>query len=356
MEGCGCGRLKPLSDLLLACIVTSVVGLATFVAFLYDVIRKGPKRMFCGRRRNVMPDILRKCDFGNHVFVRFPNSRMKLHCVVNGPTDKPLMLFLHGFPEFWYSWRHQLKEFSKDYRVVACDMRGYGESDKPCCISEYIMDKLVDDVDQLITELGYDRCVLVAHDWGGVVAWGYAAVHPERVERLIICNAPHPQVIASQFKTAFSQLRKSWYIFMFQLPVLPQLYLSSDDMAMLERSFAGRSMGARRGTFTPDIMEAYKYCFATYRDWSGPVNYYRAAIRYASPNVDEACSRGKIPVPTLIIWGTQDGALDIKLAELSSHRVEDCTVEYIEGASHWVQQEEPERVNTLIRQFLKKDL
>jgi len=251
-----------------------------------------------------------------------------------------------------------MKEFNKDYRVVACDMRGYGDSDKPSGIAEYTLDKLISDVDQLITELGYEKCTLVAHDWGGIVAWSYAALHPERLERLIICNVPHTEAyilyVRSEPWKSLSQYRKSWYVMFFQTPMLPQLMLSMDNKTHYEEVLCGKKLGARQGTFSPEDIEAYKYTFDTYADWSGPVNYYRAIIRYACPEVEKATKARKIIVPTLIIWGTNDGCLEKCLAEISRQQVERCEVKYIEGASHWVQQEEPELVNQHMREFLSK--
>jgi len=261
------------------------------------------------------------------------------------------MLFVHGFPEFWYSWRHQLKEFSKDYRAVAFDMRGYGDSDKPSGIFQYTLDKLVEDIDQLITELGYKKCVLVGHDWGGAVAWSYAALHPDRVEKLVVGNCPHPAAFQIHLKSAFSQMKKSWYMFLFQVPVLPLVFLRAGDLTFLQKAFTGREMGAKQGSFTPEDIEAYKYTFANYDDLCGPVNFYRAVMRYQSPQVDEAVRR-KISVPTLMVWGTRDGALEKEMAELSGRFVEQYTVHYVEGASHWIQQEEPEQFNSAMRKFL----
>jgi len=353
-----CVKLRWGLDTPLLIILTVIFGFLSCVTFIVNIFRNGPSRMFgiSSPSRNVRPEILANANFGSHEFVRLRSVRVKLHCVVNGPTNKPLMLFLHGFPEFWYSWRHQLKEFSRDYRTVAFDMRGYGDSDKPSGICQYTLDKLVEDVDQLITGLGYEKCILVGHDWGGAVAWGYAALHPDRVDRLIIGNCPHPAAFELHMKSgAFSQMLKSWYMFLFQNPVLPQFFLRADDVHFLEDAFCGKATGAKRGVFTPEDIEAYKYTFANYSDLSGPINYYRAFLRYRSPQVEQAFRR-KISVPTLIIWGTNDGALEKQLAEMSRRFVDQFTLEYIEDAGHWIQQEEPHQFNGFMRQFLNDQI
>ena len=151
-------------------------------------------------------------------------SGVELHCVEYGAgrarQDAPLMLFLHGFPEFWYSWRHQMRAFGDDFHVVAPDLRGYNTSEKPAARSAYRLERLVDDVRALITNLGYDTCVLVAHDWGGAIAWQFAHAHPEMLDRLVVMNLPHPVRMFEGLATA-AQLCRSWYIFFFQLPWLP---------------------------------------------------------------------------------------------------------------------------------------
>ena len=124
---------------------------------------------------------------------------IRLHYVTQG--SGPLMLFLHGFPEFWYSWRHQIPEFAKDYKVVAIDLRGYNDSDKPADSTAYSMPEFINDVQGVITGLGYERCVLVGHDWGGAIAWSFAYAHPEMVERLIVLNIPHPAKFAEGLRT-----------------------------------------------------------------------------------------------------------------------------------------------------------
>jgi len=336
-------------ELLAIGIYVLIFGSAAIIKFLVDLVLKGPRRMFYYKKRIVRPQVLSDNRFGSHEFVMLKNSRMKLHCVVNGPKDKPLMLFLHGFPEFWYSWRFQLKEFCKDYRVVAIDMRGYGESDKPRPVSSYHMDQLTSDVNQLIVALGYEKCFLVSHDWGGAVAWMFAYQYPEMVEKLIVCNSPHPAAFGELLKTSWAQTFKSWYMFFFQLPVFPIVILQSNDIEWVSDVFCGQAMGAKPGSFTDEDIEAYKYTLYNYDDLLGPINYYRARFRYAKIDT----SLVKIKPPVMVIWGTKDGALSKELPELAAKYIENYTLKWVEGASHWVQQEEPDVVNGHIREFLK---
>ena len=161
---------------------------------------------------------------------------VKLHYVTQG--NGALMLMLHGFPEFWYSWRHQIPAFAPDYQVVALDLRGYNDSDKPKAQSAYVMDEFIKDIEGVITGLGYDKCVLVGHDWGGAIAWHFAYSRPQMVEKLIVLNMPHPARMAEGLRTP-GQLLRSWYMFFFQLPEIPEALIQAlmllQDQIQLER-------------------------------------------------------------------------------------------------------------------------
>jgi pimeloyl-ACP methyl ester carboxylesterase len=161
------------------------------------------------------------------------------------------MIFLHGFPEFWYSWRKQLTVFSKTHWVVAVDMRGYGDSDKPSGVSSYTTEILSKDVHDMVRALGRDNCILVAHDWGGVVAWHVAMYYPEIVQKLVILNGPHPTAFTKLLRSSIRQMLKSWYVYVFQVPYLPELFFMVDDLEILRESFEGR--------ISEEELEAYKY-------------------------------------------------------------------------------------------------
>jgi len=288
-------------------------------------------------------------DGWKHGYVQL--SDVKLHYVEKGDRNKPLMLFLHGFPEFWYSWRYQLNYFDKNYHVVALDMRGYGDSDKPNGIKNYSMQNLIKDVRETIEKLGQSSTILVAHDWGAVVAWYFAMYHPDMVERLVICNVPHPKAFEKVLRSKASQFLKSWYIFLFQCPILPEEWIKTQDYKALEIFFRGRKMGiVNRENFTDEDTEAWKFTFST-NGLTAPINYYRALMQ-----LPKRLRPTKEPVKskTLILWGENDGALDIEGANLSPSYCENAQLKKIPNCSHWVQQDCPELVNKYIEEFLNE--
>jgi len=270
---------------------------------------------------------------------------VRLHYVTQGEGE--LMLLLHGFPEFWYSWRHQIPEFAQRYKVVAIDLRGYNDSDKPADAKAYGMSTLVADVEGVIRGLGYDRCTLVGHDWGGAIAWSFAYAHPEMCDRLIVMNLPHPAKFASGLMTP-QQLRKSWYIFFFQLPVLPELLLRANDYRFIANAFT--EMAIDKTAFTLADLKAYKTAAAQRGALTAMVNYYRNVFRVRF-NRQWSRQWDILKVPTLLIWGEQDTALGIELTYGTEEYVEDLTIRYIPDCSHWVQQEQPQLVNQYMREF-----
>ncbi|WP_180963263.1 alpha/beta fold hydrolase, partial [Fischerella thermalis] len=225
---------------------------------------------------------------------------IKLHYVTQG--EGALMLMLHGFPEFWYSWRHQIPEFAKYFKVVAVDLRGYNDSEKPQEKSAYVMDEFMKDIQGLIKGLEYEKCILVGHDWGGAIAWCFAYAHPEMVERLIILNIPHPAKFSEGLRTP-GQLLKSSYMFLFQLPWLPELLMQSLDYQLLENAFKG--MAVNKNAFSQADIEAYKNAAAKRGALTAMLNYYRNIFQDKMFNK----SWGILEVPTLMIWGEKaDGA------------------------------------------------
>lgn len=268
---------------------------------------------------------------------------INLHYVTQG--EGPLMLFLHGFPEFWYSWRHQIPEFAKDHKVVAVDLRGYNDSDKPTAKEAYVMPEFIADIKGVIQGLGYEQCVLVGHDWGGAIAWSFAYSHPEMVKQLVILNIPHLAKF-SQGLTTPQQLLKSWYIFFFQLPILPELYLQANDYQTLERILSGTTV--KKSTFTDEDINLYKDAFAKRGSLTSAINYYRNALQPSLLSREWEV----LEVPTLMIWGEDDVALGKELTYGTEQYVKDFRIRYIPNCSHWVQQEQPELVNQYIREFL----
>lgn len=254
------------------------------------------------------------------------------------------MLFVHGFPECWYSWKYQIQEFSADYHVVAVNMRGYGDSDKPNTVRAYATDMLVADLAELIGEYTSDKCILVAHDWGGVVAWLLAAQHPNLVDRFIVLNAPHPAVWTATISTNWGQFFRSWYMFFFNMPYVPEISIMSGDFSIFDRLF--------EKYLKKDEIDIYKYYFGRCYGVTGPLNYYRARLRgYGQKNKQK---QNRVSPKTLIIWGDRDLALVSSLAEDSGTMCDAGQVRLVEGASHWVQMDQPKVVNTYMREFLEK--
>ncbi|MCC5617707.1 alpha/beta hydrolase [Nostoc sp. CHAB 5836] len=269
---------------------------------------------------------------------------VKLHYVTQG--EGPLMLMLHGFPEFWYSWRHQIPEFAQDFKVVAIDLRGYNDSDKPTEQSAYVMNEFIKDVEGVIKALGYQKCVLVGHDWGGAIAWNFAYAHREMLEQLIILNLPHPTKFSQGLRTP-QQLLRSYYIFIFQLPWIPELLLQSSDYQAIETLFQGTAFN--ESAFTKADINAYKNAAAKRGALTAMLNYYRNIFQQKMLNPNW----GVLKVPTLMIWGENDTALGKELTYDTAAYVRDFQIKYIPNCGHWVQQEQPELVNQYMREFLK---
>lgn len=271
------------------------------------------------------------------------SNGIKLHYVTQG--EGPLMLMLHGFPEFWYSWRHLIPEFAKDYKVVALDLRGYNDSDKPADQSAYVMDEFIKDVEGVIQGLGYSSCVLVGHDWGGAIAWNFAYSFPTMVDKLIVLNLPHPAKFAENMRNP-QQLLRSSYIFFFQLPWLPELLLQSFDYQSIETAITG--MAVDKNAFTKADLDAYKQAAAKPGALTASLNYYRNLFQQRMLSQDWSI----LQVPTLMIWGEQDTALGKELTYGTEAYVKDFTIKYIPDSSHWVQQEKPQLVTQYMREFL----
>ncbi|XP_053725465.1 epoxide hydrolase 4 isoform X1 [Synchiropus splendidus] len=278
-------------------------------------------------------------------------SGLRFHYVAAGERGKPLMLFLHGFPEFWFSWRYQLREFKSEFRVVAVDMRGYGESDLPLSSESYRFDYLVTDVKDIVEYLGYNRCCLVGHDWGGTIAWLFAIHYPEMVTKLIVLNCPHPSVFADYALRHPSQLLKSSHYFFFQLPCFPELMLSINDFKAVRSLFTSRSTGiGRKGRWlTTEDLEAYLYALSQPGALTGALNYFRNVFSSLPLN------QNHVRAPVLLLWGERDAFLEQEMAEACRLYIRNhFRLNIISGASHWLQQDQPDIVNTLIWTFLKE--
>ncbi len=270
---------------------------------------------------------------------------VRLHYATAGEGDR-LVILLHGFPEFWYSWRHQIEALSDEYTVVAPDLRGYNLSDKPVNVADYAMDNLIDDVLGLIRHFGREQAAIVAHDWGAAVAWALAAKHPESVWKL--CAMQVPPMSVWQKNQTLRQALASWYMLFFQIPYLPEWILSRDDFTFAEKLF--RNAAADRRFFSRDEIEKYKKSWREPEALTSAINYYRANVFQRLFRRQPAV---KIKVPTLFIYGEKDTAV---LPETVQNVKEAIDAPYeevrIPESGHWVQQEAAEAVTDSLREFL----
>ncbi|MEE8410576.1 MAG: alpha/beta hydrolase [Myxococcota bacterium] len=272
---------------------------------------------------------------------------VRLHYVDAGVG--PLVLLLHGFPDFWYTWRRQIPALvAAGFRVVAPDLRGYNVSDKPKSVSSYRMSALTGDIVGLISHLGEKRATLVGHDWGGAIAWDTALRHPAVVDNLVILNAPYPTLFLRKVRS-LRQLTKSWYILFFQLPWLPEAVLKAGSFAVVERMLRNDTL--RSDAFTDEDITYYKRALGQRGALTAMINYYRAAFHPRSFDRQRLASH--IDAPTLLIWGEEDRFLDKSLTEGLEEWVNDLRVERIPHASHWVHADAPEKVNHLMVDFLQ---
>ena len=269
-----------------------------------------------------------------------------LHWVEAGPATGPLVILLHGFPEFWWAWRHQITPLAKQgYRVVALDMRGYNLSEAPEGIPAYRLDRLVSDIVALADFHQAGRFYLVGHDWGGIVAWSVAASHPERLERLAIMSAPHPG--QGLWKSALkhpSQMIRSSYVALFQLPWLPEAALKKLEFASLRATLKASS---RPATFCASDLQRYVGAWSRPGKLTAMLNYYRALRQrstYQSPE--------RIKPPVLILWGEKDTFLERHLAQSALKLCNDGHLEIVGQTTHWLHLEAPDRVTSLLKQFI----
>jgi epoxide hydrolase 4 len=271
---------------------------------------------------------------------------VRLHYVEAG--QGPLVLLLHGFPQFWYQWRYQIPALVEaGFRVVAPDMRGYNLSDKPPGVRAYRVELLARDVERLILACGERRATVIGHDWGAIVAWVAAMHHPGRVERLVILNVPHPARFVDGLLSP-GQLLKSSYMFLFQIPRLPEEVICAGDFALLRSAL--RRDPVRPGTFAAEDIERYVRALARPGVLTAALNYYRALLR--NPGETRALLK-RIEAPVLVIWGERDRFLSRRLAEPPRLWVPNLLrVERLQDASHWVAEDRPQEVNTLLLDFL----
>jgi pimeloyl-ACP methyl ester carboxylesterase len=267
-----------------------------------------------------------------------------LHVVQAGREDAPLMILLHGFPEFWYGWKQQIDPLvALGYRVWVPDQRGYNLSDKPKGIRAYNLDETSADVIGLIDAAGCEKVIVIGHDWGAAVTWWLANKYPERLEKIVILNVPHHKVFAKTLRASGEQRRKSRYMVFFQIRWLPEILIRLDGW----RAFTRQTLlSSRPGTFSNADLEEYRKAWSQPGALTGMINWYRAV------RTVRAAQNPRVTIPTLVIWGKRDHVLGCEMAQPSIDLCDNGRLVYIDDASHWVQHEAAERVNSLIGEFL----
>jgi len=276
----------------------------------------------------------------------FENDGIRLHAVTAGTKLGPVVVLLHGFPEFWYGWRNQIAPLAAaGFRVVALDQRGYNLSSKPPAVSDYAVPLLARDVLAVADQLGCERFYLAGHDWGAAVAWAVALQYPQRLHKLAIINVPHPAAMMHTLRTNPRQWLRSWYVLFFQLPCLPEAAFSAFNFYLGARSLLRSS---RPGAFTVEDLDLYRAAWSQPGSISAAINWYRAFIR-RWPRIADP----QVHTPTRILWGKHDMFLLSEMAQDSLRYCDSAELTYFPEATHWVHHEEPERVNQLLLEFFK---
>ena len=277
-----------------------------------------------------------------HRFVKANGVRFH---VAQLEQNGPLVLFLHGFPEFWYSWRFQMHAVAEaGFRAWAPDLRGYNLTSKPRGLHNYHYSALTLDIQELLNAAGAEKAIIVGHDWGAIVSWWFAMDYPERVEKLVIMNVPHPGKIRDGLRNP-RQWRKSYYIGMFQVPYLPERWISRNARQMAR---VIRHGAVRREAFTDADVTEYARAIAQPRAMECAINYYRAWMRWGMFRAIKP-----IDAPTLMLWGEEDLALEKEMTYGTEKFVRDFRIHYIPRCGHWVQNEAADTVNELLLDFLR---
>ena len=269
--------------------------------------------------------------------------------VASAGSGDRLALCLHGFPELSYSWREQLPLLARlGYRAWAPDLRGYGGSSRPPDFRDYAIEFLMDDVRGLIQAAGAREVVLIAHDWGAIVAWYLAMRFSNEIDRLVIMNVPHPAAAQRAFN--LRQLGRSWYVLFFQIPWLPEWALRRNRAEAVGRAFSGMAIDKSR--FPDEVLQVYRDAALLPGAAKAMVDYYRALLRGGGGGRQRKRGYPVIETPTLVIWGEEDAALGVELTDATGEFVKDLTLRRLPGVSHWVQQEAPETVNAMLEAWL----
>ena len=319
--------------------------LSIFITFLLH-----PSKLFQKPRIFKRPAFLQDDSYGTHHYITVNN--IKLHCVISGPENAPIMLMLHGFPEFWYSWRYQIREFNKDYRVVAVDLRGYGDSDKPLNTLDYTIPQVTSDIIELISTFDGKKCTLVAHDWGGIIAWRVVYRRPDLIDKFIVMCCPHSKRYNELARKDTDTALKQWYVLLLRNRWLSKRVIACDDFNWLKQLFTNPPSGLIHSErMTEEDLEAFQYTFSQPHVLNSSLNYY-SCMFMRNPEAKSATPRDeKIPVPTLLMMAEHDSFLNVALGEGHDKYVENVTLKYF-NCSHWLQQDCPEEANSAMREFI----
>ncbi|KPJ12514.1 Epoxide hydrolase 3 [Papilio machaon] len=390
-------NLTVIQRFFVANILTVCYSVLVLFKFLLIFLRNPLRNPWQQKLVLVPPARLSDPKYGVHKYVKANN--IKLHYVESGDPNKPLMLFLHGFPEFWYSWRHQIVEFNKDYWCIAFDMRGYGDSERPEEVSAYKIDLLVEDVRDLMRKLGRSKCILVSHDWGGMVATKFRDTHPDSLDALIVLSSASREAGSHELWNNPEQKKKSWYMLLYRMPKIPELMFQMNDLQIFDMLMKRREnyvddndiecykywfrkqdvremyMLLYRMPKIPELMfqmndlqifdtlmrrrenyvdnndiECYKYWFRKQGALTPPINYYRANFQLTFPDKykDEN-------VPMIVANGEKDPYIATSTLERMKAEYKYIETVLVEDAYHFLQQESPEKVNKIIRDFLLKN-
>lgn len=262
-----------------------------------------------------------------------------------------LALCLHGFPEHAHAWRFQLPLLARrGYRAWAPNLRGYGRSWRPARMRDYAIENLLEDVAGLIDAAAPRRTLLLAHDWGAVIAWYFAMRRLRPLDGLVIMNVPHPVPMRRELARNRTQRRRSWYVAFFQLPVLPERLLGRSGAAPIARLF--REGPTNPGNFAPEDVAVFVDNARRPGALKAMIDYYRALVRGGGARRQARLGYPAIRTPTLMLWGEADMALTRETTLGTERHVERLTLRYLPGISHWVQQDAPERVNAMLEAWL----
>ena len=266
--------------------------------------------------------------------------------MASGPENGSVVVLLHGFPEFWYGWRRQIEPLAvAGFRVIVPDQRGYNLSSKPVGLASYALTELVSDVIAIADQLGRQKIFLVGHDWGAAVAWSTALLYPDRIAKLAVLNVPHPSIMRRYLVTQRRQMLRSWYMFFFQLPFLPEALFSAFNFHLGVRLLVGSS---RPGTFSAEDLAQYLAAWSQPGALTAMINWFRALFRHRTRFSDRT-----VHVPTRILWGERDAFLMKEMAQESLRYCPNGDIFTFPNTSHWLQHEEPARVSELLVEFFR---